>query len=268
MTKRKHLSKRPSTERGKEGPRKDGALWIYGIHAVTAAAANPHRRCLRIIASAQGGQGVETRLAEAAEACATERPAPEIRDRLELDRILPRDAVHQGAAALVTPLPETTLEDVLRNAEGQKNAVVVILDQVVDPRNVGAVLRSAAAFGALAVIVQDRHSPEATALMAKAAAGAMETMPLVRVTNLARAMSALKHSEFWCIGMAPQADKTIGEAGLGGRLALVFGSEGSGLRRLTAETCDLLVRVPITSAVESLNLSNAVAIALYELRRD
>lgn len=268
MTKRKHFSKHPSTGREKEGPRKDGALWIYGLHAATAAVANPRRRCLRIIAAEQGEHGVETGLAEAAEACAAERPALEIRDRRELDQILPRDAVHQGAAALVAPLPETALEDVLLNAEGQKDAVVVILDQATDPRNIGSVLRSAAAFGALAVIVQDRHSPEATASMAKAAAGALEAVPLVRVTNLARAMGALKQAEFWCIGMAAHADKTISEAGLTGRLALVFGAEGSGLRRLTAETCDLLVRVPIASAVESLNLSNAAAIALYELRRN
>ena len=281
MAKRKTLSGRPARAvssrknagRGRKDRKKDGAVWIYGVHAVLAAISNPRRNCRRIVAaSPQSAQGLESRLAEAAQSCGAERPRLEIRDRRELGSLLPRDAVHQGAAALCDPLPETALEDVLEdardNAPNAAQAAVVVLDQATDPRNVGAVLRSAAAFGALAVIVQDRHAPQATPALAKAAAGALEITPLVRVPNVSRALKTLKDHGFWCAGLDARAVETLAGADLSGKVALVLGAEGAGLRRLTSESCDLLVRAPISGAVESLNLSNAAAIALYELRRN
>jgi len=148
-------------------------------------------------------------------------------------------------------------------------ATVIVLDRAEDPHNVGAVLRSAAAFGAQAVILPDRHAPNATAALAKVASGALETVPLVRVTNLARALGQLKQAGFWCIGFDMAADALLAAADIGGKAALVLGSEGDGLRRLTRASCDLLVRIPLVrGGIESLNLSAAAAIALYERARD
>lgn len=144
----------------------------------------------------------------------------------------------------------------------------MVLDQVTDPHNVGAVLRSAAAFGALAVVVPDRHAPDETGTLAKSASGALERMPLVRVSNLVRALEQLKDGGFWIAGLAAEGTTTLAQAKLSGKTALVLGSEGEGLRRLTREHCDYLVRLPMTDAVESLNVSNAAAVALYELIRD
>ena len=266
MAKRKHLSrhseKRPSRDRPSGAARgAGGPHWHYGVHAVLAALANPRRRCRRIVVATQSGHDLEARVA----AAGAGRPPAEVRDRRDIERLLPPGAVDQGLALLADPLPEPRLEAVCRDAA--QESVVVILDQATDPRNVGAVLRSAAAFGAGAVVVQRRHAPEITGALAKAASGAVETVPLVRVTNLARAMGDLKESGFWCVGLDAGARHSIAEAGLSGKVALVLGSEGEGLRRLTRERCDRLVRVPITGGVESLNLSNAAAIALYELAR-
>jgi 23S rRNA (guanosine2251-2'-O)-methyltransferase len=185
-----------------------------------------------------------------------------------LDDLLPPGAVHQGYAALVNSLPAVALEDICQRAEISQDALVVVLDQVSDPQNIGAILRSAAVFGALAVIVQDRHAPEVTGAMAKAASGAVEHMPLVRVTNIVR---GLKNSGFWCIGLDSEADTPIERAPAAPRQALVLGAEGPGMRRLTADSCDLTVRIESevrsSGPISSLNVSNAAAVALYALSR-
>jgi 23S rRNA (guanosine2251-2'-O)-methyltransferase len=239
----------------KARPAAGGAYWLAGTHAVAAALDNAQRRVRRLLATA-----------EAAKALAPRRAAETV-DKAEIERHLPPGTVHQGIAALVEPLDQPDLDDVLRMAAGRAAGVVVVLDQVTDPHNVGAVLRSAAAFGALAVVVPDRHAPEETAALAKSASGALERMPLVRVTNLARALEDLKQGGFWIAGLAADAPATLAEARLSGRVVLALGAEGEGLRRLTREHCDLLVRLPMTGAVESLNVSNAAAVALYELAR-
>jgi 23S rRNA (guanosine2251-2'-O)-methyltransferase len=244
-----------------------GKVWLYGIHPVLAALANPRRKILRIAIQREVDSQLGPKLETLAESHPLGLPDAEILDREQIDRLMPRGAVHQGLAALVQGLDDPQLDDIVRATEGQDAARVVVLDQVTDPHNVGAILRSCAGFGVAAVICPERHSPGATAVMAKAASGALERVPFVRVVNLARALEHLKKAGYWCVGLAGEAQTRLHEADMTGKIALVLGAEGEGLRRLTRENCDLLVRIPIDTGTESLNVSNAAAIALYELQR-
>jgi 23S rRNA (guanosine2251-2'-O)-methyltransferase len=238
-----------------------GSYWIYGNHAVLAAIDNPQRKIRRLLQatpdSAKAARGL------------TERPLPgwETVDRAILDRVAGRESVHQGIAAQVDPLPDTEVEDIAALAAERSEAKIVILDQVTDPHNVGAILRSAAAFGALAVVLTERNAAPESGVLAKAASGALELVPLVRVINLARAMEQLKEAGFWCAGLAAEGERSLAEARLSGRVALCLGAEGAGLRRLTRSHCDLLVKLPTSGPIGHLNVSNAAAIALYELSR-
>lgn len=252
----------------KNPPSRGGNPLLYGVHTCIAALANPAREVRRVIMATQSADDLEVPVCDAANAAVdlggAPRPSIEFRDRRELDALLPRDAVHQGICVDVGPLPLPVIEDVIEDAKGLDTACVVILDQATDPRNIGAVMRTAAAFGAMAVIVQDKHAPDITGAMAKAASGAVERLPLVRATNLARTLGQLKDAEFWCVGFDGHATDYLSAKTLQGRNAIVLGAEGAGLRRLTRETCDLLVKIPMSDAVESFNLSNAAAIALYQ----
>jgi 23S rRNA (guanosine2251-2'-O)-methyltransferase len=244
------------------------ARWLFGTHPVLAALANPDRVCRRLLMTTETQSRLGPKLATIQ---GTGRPKAEIVDRQDIDKLL-RGAVHQGIALEVEPLAETFFEDVIARVHGRERALVLLLDQVTDPHNVGAILRSAAAFGADAVVTTERHAPEATAALAKAASGALDLVPLVRVVNLARALADLKAAEFWCVGLANDAERTIGALGDLARAALVLGAEGTGLRRLTREHCDFLARIPLAEArlastsLDSLNVSNAAAVALYALR--
>ncbi len=236
------------------------AGWIYGRHPVTAALANPARHFHRLLLTRQA----ETGLGDAISGGTLD---PEIVGAQEIAALLPDGAVHQGYAALAEPLPSAAIEDILARLADSPKACLLILDQVTDPRNTGAILRSAAALGAAAVIVPERRSPQETAVLAKAASGALEVVDLVRVTNISRALEALKAAGFWCIGLDAQAPKPLGETDLTGRVALVLGSEGKGLRRLVAKGCDVLASLPMAGPMESLNVSAAAAVALYEAAR-
>jgi len=250
------------------GSRRSGApeRWLYGIHAVRAALLNPARVCRRLLAAETGAPALADALKNAA-ARGLDRPAPETVDRAELDRCLPPGAVHQGVALDVDPLPPVPLAAVGQAAAAAGAGVVVVLDHVTDPHNVGAVLRSAAAFGALAVVVTERHAPPVTGALARSASGAVEHVPLVAVVNLARALDELAEYGFECIGLAEEAAGTLADWPRGPLVALVLGAEGPGLRRLTRVHCDALVRLPTAGAIASLNVSNAAAVALYELNR-
>lgn len=239
-----------------------GPYWLFGQHPVTEAIANPLRKIQRLV-RVGGAEG------DLPDTRSTERPLPpwEPIDRHQLEMLLPEGAVHQGIAARVAPLPEPDLLDICDQAAGRDEAVVVILDQVTDPHNVGAILRSAAAFGAVAVILTERHAAPESGTLAKSASGALEHVPLVRVGNLARAMEQLKEAGFWLAGLAAEGKTSLAGAKLSGKVGLVMGAEGSGLRRLTREHCDLLVRLPTSGAISHLNVSNAAAVALYELAR-
>lgn len=242
--------------------------WIYGLHAALAAIANPVRKIHHIVVAGESVSDV-TVLIEAARATHGDPvPAITVVAKDELEKALPRGAVHQGLAVQTSELEAVDIEDILRTLDGHPNARILILDQVTDPHNVGAILRSAAAFSVAAVVVPERHAPGASAVMAKTASGALERVPLIRVVNLARCLDQLKAANIWCVGLTGDAPQTLTQADLSGRIALVLGNEGDGLRRLTRERCDLLVRIPMaTEGVESLNVSNAAAIALYELAR-
>ena len=236
-------------------------LWLAGVHAVTAALENPNRKILRLLVTAEAAKTHDRMLKTRAPVGA------EVVSKNDIERNLPAGAIHQGIAAQVDPLPTLHIDDLIALAAERDEAVIVVLDQVTDPHNVGAILRSAAAFGALGVVVPDRHAPEETTALAKSASGALERMPLVRVTNLARALEDLKKGGFWICGLAADGPVTLAEAKLTGKIALALGAEGDGLRRLTRENCDHLVRLPMTGNMESLNVSNAAAVALYEFVR-
>jgi 23S rRNA (guanosine2251-2'-O)-methyltransferase len=206
-----------------------------------------------------------TEAIEAGKARLGDRMAVERLDREGIARIVGEDAVHQGVAAEVLPLAQPDLDTALSKAGPQ--ATFVVLDQVTDPHNVGAILRSAAAFGAAGIITTRHHSPTETGSLAKAASGGLEQVSLIRVANLGQALDALKKSSFWCLGLAADGTEPLSKADLSGRIAFVLGAEGGGLRRLTREHCDLLVKLPTEAGLVQLNVSNAAAIALYERAR-
>lgn len=185
----------------------------------------------------------------------------------QLDSLVGRDAVHQGVVAKCQALPNYDILDLINEVKNQEKVLLVILDQVTDPHNVGAVLRSAAAFNAAGVIVPQSGAPDETGVLAKSASGALELIPLIKVKNLTRAMQELKENGFWCIGLDGYASHSIYQTKLPKKCVVVMGSEGDGIRRLTAENCDDTVKLPMNPAVESLNVSNACAITLYEWNR-
>ena len=182
----------------------------------------------------------------------------------DLARLVPSDAPHQGMVAEVDPLEEIWLGDLMAQGEGDHRPLVV-LDQVTDPHNVGAILRSAAAFGALGIVTQDRHAPPESGTVARAASGALESVPWVRVVNLARSLDEIGEAGFWRIGLTGHAPRTLAETLSTQKTAIVVGAEGEGMRQNTETHCDELAKLPISDAVESLNVSNAAAIALYAI---
>lgn len=243
---RKNRDSRPANASGAD-------IWLYGYHAVVAALKNKNRAVLRLLTTSETAKELAQERIEA-------RVSPETVSRGEIARFLPEGAVHQGIALLTHPLPALAVEDLDLSESG----VIVVLDQVTDPHNVGAILRSAAAFGAKAVITPEKNAPEMTGVLAKSACGAAECVPLIYVSNLVRAMNTLKENGWWCVGLDGYADSVMHETDLPEKCVLVMGAEGSGLRRLTAENCDLTVKLRISEKMESLNVSNAAAVALYE----
>jgi 23S rRNA (guanosine2251-2'-O)-methyltransferase len=234
-----------------------GADWLWGRHAVEAALCNPARTGLHRLVAAPG-KAESLPVSEMTQAGQALRV--EVLEPAQIDRLTPPGAVHQGLALLAEPPEPATLASVAEPAQG----VIVLLDQVADPQNVGAVFRSAAAFGARAVILQERRAPQLSGALAKAAAGAVDKVPCVRVVNLSRALEQLADLGWRAIGLDGEAPTPLDQAFDGGAVVLVMGSEGEGLRRLVSEHCDLLARIPMPGGFESLNVATATAIALYE----
>ncbi len=229
-----------------------GRIRFWGRHAVTSALANPERTVRKIWG---------TREAVGALDLPPVLPVV-LADVADLGRMVPHDAPHQGLVAEVDPLEDMWLGDLIEHG-AQDRRPLLVLDQVTDPHNVGAVLRSAAAFNALGIVTQDRHAPPESGALARAASGALELVPWVRVVNLARALEEIAEGGFWRIALAGEAKMPLSEAFIESKTALVLGAEGEGMRPNVAAHCDVNARLPISPKVESLNVSNAAAIALY-----
>ena len=238
---------------GQDHKRGEDSHWLWGAHAVRAALANPRRKGRKLM---MVGTDPDIR-ALAAKA----KVQVETVDAATLSRALPRDAVHQGLALLADPLEELDIQDAVESASAPRR--LLLLDQVTDPHNLGAILRSAAAFGACGVVVQDRNSPPVTGMLAKAASGAIEVVPLIRVVNIARTLEELGELGFLRLAFADEGAEPLDKVDLKRDVVLVLGAEGDGLRRLTREKCDVTVRLPTRPQMQSLNVSNAAAIALY-----
>ena len=232
----------------------DGPVIMYGWHTVTAALRNPARQIRKLLVT----ENAARRLSDEGVPSAI---APEVvRPSAIAERLLP-DAVHQGIYLEADPLPSPAVEEIA----GQ--GIVLVLDQITDPHNVGAIFRSAAAFAATAIVTTQRHSPDATGALAKAASGALEHVPLISVQNLARGLAALKQNGFLVVGLDSSGDADLAELALRAPLALVLGAEGKGLRQLTKETCDHVARIDLPGEIRSLNVSNAAALGLYVASR-
>lgn len=228
----------------------DGPVILYGWHTVTMALANPVRQIRKLTLTENAAkrlteENIETRI------------APEIVRPEEIDRLLSPDAVHQGLLAEADPLPSPDIESL------KQDGMVLVLDQITDPHNVGAILRSAAAFAVKAIVTTGRHSPEATGVLAKAASGALELVPIITVPNLARALITLNDIGFQTVGLDSEGSEDLGNVALREPLALVLGAEGKGLRRLTRETCSVVARLDMPGEIKSLNVSNAAVLSLY-----
>ncbi len=250
---REQVERRERFERAKrESLRPDDLAVLYGWHTVTAALANPARKVRKLFAT----ENAARRLAEEGIAA-----TPEIVRPTAIAERLPPDAVHQGLYLEADALPSPEL------AEIEPGGTVLILDQITDPHNVGAILRTAAGFAVAAVVTTARHSPEATGVLAKSASGALELVPIVTVQNLARAMTELKERGYQLVGLDSNGDADLGDVALRAPLALVLGAEGRGLRQLTRDTCDRVARLDLPGKIKSLNVSNAAALALYVASR-
>ena len=231
-----------------------GAVRLWGRHAVEAALMNPRRQHRKLWATLEGIDSLDGEL-----------PPDFPLERAEvadLARLVARDAPHQGLVLECEPLDDMFLADVM---DGDPARPLVVLDQVTDPHNVGAILRSAAAFNAAAIVTQDRHAPPEGGVIAKSASGALETVPWIRVVNLARALEEMAEAGYWRVGLTGEAEASFSEALPTGPVAVVLGAEGEGMRHNVAGHCDALARLPISAAMESLNVSNAAAIALYAI---
>lgn len=239
---------------GGEGGRPSGAVILFGWHTVKAALENPARRIRRLYAT----ENAARRLAADGVALGVE---PEVVRPDAIARRLGPDAVHNGLLAEADPLPSPELEEI------EAAGIVLVLDQITDPHNVGAILRTAAGFAVAAVVTTARHSPEATGVLAKAASGALEYVPIVTVQNLARALETLRARGYHLVGLDSTGDLDLADAALRAPLALVLGAEGKGLRQLTRATCDQVARLDLPGRVKSLNVSNAAALALYVASR-
>lgn len=248
---------RPPEDKHK-GPKAD----LYGFHAVEAAWLNPAREIKTLYITENAAENFEPVLQRAKEA-GLNRPKIQISPRSKIDQLCPKDAVHQGIALFCKPLPEIAVQDLIIRAHDKPRSLVLVLDQITDPHNIGAILRSAVAFGASGVVLQRKHSPELNGALAKVASGAAEHIDVAYETNISRALETLKDAGYFAYGLDERGETEIQNAALADKAVLVLGAEGPGIRPKVKETCDQLLRIPMTSALASINVSNAAAISLF-----
>lgn len=242
------------------GPRAN----MFGLHAVREAWLNP-KRYIHALYLSEAAEAVFGPVLELAHHRGLERPEPKILGKDDFDRLLGRDVVHQGVALSAAPLEEAFIQDIISIGANKPRSVILMLDQVTDPHNVGAILRSACAFGADGVVMQRRHAPELDGVLAKTASGAADHIPVAYETNLSRTLEELAEAGYVAIGLDEHADKTLSEITVPEKSVLVLGAEGDGMRRLIREHCDVLVTLPTKAPIASLNVSNAAAVALFAL---
>lgn len=234
------------------------SIWIYGKHAARAALLNKRRIILKFILLESNTKFLQ----EISFFLSQRKIEPEFVNKNYFDMLFGKEAVHQGCAVLTKRLREPSLKELIKDESD--NSPFVFLDQVVDPQNIGGILRASAVFGARAVVITESHSPKTTPTIAKAASGGLEIVPLVRVNNLAQSIDFLKRHGFWLVGLDEHSEKSLYEVELPEKLMFIIGNEGSGLRRLSKDVCDFIVRFPGTNTFTTLNATQAATIALYE----
>lgn len=237
---------------------------LYGFHAVREAWLNEDRIVYALYMTHLGHRHFEKIVFEAKNR-GMRRPEPIILDKAKFEKILPKGAVHQGVALACAPLEEMDVQDLIIRTDNKKHSIIAMLDQVTDPHNVGAIMRSASAFGLDGLLMQTKHTPALESVLAKTACGAVDHIPVAYATNLSRALEELQKAGFTALAMDEHGEKQIGEFKLNSKIVVVLGSEGSGIRPLIKNKCDVLIRLPTSGAIASLNVSNAAAVAFYAL---
>ncbi len=242
----------------KKSPSSKDTMWIYGRHAVKAAVLNEKREILRTIVLESCRDFLnEFRCCKSLNI--------EIADKNLFSAIFGKDSTHQGCAVLVKKVRDFALEDLIEDDSDDRP--IIFLDQITDPQNIGSILRASAVFGARAVVVTENHSPALTPAIAKAASGVLESIPLIRVINLVHSINLLKKRGFWIMGLAEESNKMINEIKLSGKFVFIIGNEGEGMRRLTRDSCDFLVKLPVFGGFTTLNAAQAATVSLYESMR-
>lgn len=258
----KTLGKPAGKSSGRSGSKTSVKIDLYGMHAVAAAWTNPKRHIHALYITDKALDGFDHAMTTAHD-MGLKRPAPQIIDKSALDGSTPQGSVHQGIGLTCQALAETDINDIIRAEDHKDRSVLVMLDQVTDPHNVGAIIRSACVFGAGGMIVQKKHAPELGGVLAKTACGGVEHVPMAYETNLTRSLETLQEAGYFAVGLDERGTVPIGELKNYPKLVLVMGAEGPGLRRLVKEQCDALTSLPTAGPISSLNVSNASAVALY-----
>ena len=262
----KHHRNKHKGHKGQKSKSAKLNISLFGFHAVAEAWLNPKRHIHALFITESAMYGFEDTLKKAA-AKGLKRPDPQVIDKQALDNATPPGAVHQGIAVSAQNLEHLDIRDVMAQTFNDDRTVLVMLDQVTDPHNVGAILRSASVFGASGLIMQDKHAPDLGGTLAKTACGAVEHVPVIYETNLTRCLETLQKEGYFAVGLDERGEKEMEELPDYNKLVLVMGAEGDGIRRLVREQCDILARLPVSGAIPCLNVSNAAAVALYTVRK-